>query len=80
MLGSVRHDDGIASPQTLGASTQALYVQVDDLDRHFEQARRSGSQILGPPADTDLGFREYHVRDLEGHLWVFGTYLPTVDA
>ena len=76
MLGSVRPDDGLASPQTLGAATQALCVYVDDLDAHFERARLAGAEITSAPADTDFGSREYHARDLEGHHWTFGTYLP----
>ena len=76
MLGSVRPDDGMASPQLLGAATQALCVYVDDLDAHFERARSAGAEITSPPRDTDFGSREYHVRDLEGHPWTFGTYLP----
>lgn len=80
MLGSVRPDDGIASPQVLGATTQALYVYVDDLDAHFERARLAGAQIISPPEETDFGSREYHVRDVEGHLWTFGTFLPAADA
>jgi uncharacterized glyoxalase superfamily protein PhnB len=79
MIGSVRPDDGMTSPQTLGASTQALYVYVDDLDAHFERARAAGAEITSPPKDTDFGFREYHARDLEGHGWTFGTYRPDVD-
>ena len=79
MLGSVRPDDGMSSPQTLGTSTQALYVYVDDLDAHFERARSAEAEITSPPKDTDFGFREYHARDLEGHSWTFGTYRPEVD-
>lgn len=79
MLGSVRPDERMASPQRLGAATQALYVHVDDLDAHFERARSAGAKITSPPKDTDFGSREYHVRDLEGHLWTFGTYLPDTD-
>ena len=80
MLGSVRPDDRMASPQALGAATQALYVYVDNLDAHFERARSAGAEITSPPKDTDFGSREYHVRDLEGHLWTFGTYLPDADG
>ncbi len=80
MLGSVRPDERMASPQALGAGTQALYVYVDDLDAHFERARSAGAEILSPPTDTDFGSRQYHVRDLEGHLWTFGTYLPDADG
>jgi uncharacterized glyoxalase superfamily protein PhnB len=80
MMGSVRPDDGMASPQTLGTSTQALCVYIDDLDAHFERALAAGAEITSPPKDTDLGFREYHARDLEGHGWTFGTYRPDVDG
>jgi uncharacterized glyoxalase superfamily protein PhnB len=78
MLGSVRPDERIESPQVLGVATQALYVYVENLDAHFERARSAGAQITSPPKDTDFGAREYHVRDLEGHPWTFGTYLPEV--
>ena len=77
MRGSVRPDEGMASPQALGVATQALYVYVEDLDAHYERARLAGAQIVSPPKDTDFGSREYHVRDVEGHFWTFGTFLPT---
>jgi len=76
MLGSVRPDENMASPQSLGATTQALCVYVDDLEAHFERARLAGAEIVSQPKDTDFGSREYHARDVEGHLWAFGTYLP----
>lgn len=79
MLGSSR-DDGLKSPQTLGAATQALYVYVPDVDEHFERVRLAGAEITTLPHDTDFGAREYHVRDPEGHMWTFGTYLPKGDA
>jgi uncharacterized glyoxalase superfamily protein PhnB len=79
MVGSVRPNDGIASPQTIGAATQMLVVYVENPDAHFEQAQAAGAKILYPPTDTDFGSREYHVADLEGHLWTFGTYRPAAD-
>ena len=79
MLGSVRPNEGMVSPHVFGTATQALYVYVDDLDAHFERARSVGAEITSPPKDTDFGAREYHARDLEGHLWTFGTYLPDAD-
>jgi len=78
MLGSVRPEDGLESPQALGVATQALCVYVPDLQAHFERARREGARIDSAPADTDFGAREYHARDLEGHPWVFGTYRPVL--
>jgi uncharacterized glyoxalase superfamily protein PhnB len=79
MVGSVRPDDGIASPRALGSATQMLAVYVDDPDAHFERARAAGANIVYPPTDTDFGSREYHVVDLEGHPWTFGTYRPSAD-
>jgi uncharacterized glyoxalase superfamily protein PhnB len=79
MLGSVRPDDGITSPQASGAATQMLAVYVKDPDAHYDRANAAGAKILCPPKDTDFGSREYHVLDLEGHPWTFGTYRPAVD-
>ena len=79
MLGSVRPDDGITTPQASGAATQMLAVYVKDPDAHYERAHAAGAKILYPPAATDFGSREYHVLDLEGHPWTFGTYRPAVD-
>jgi len=79
MVGSVRPDDGIASPPVLGAATQMLAVYVEDPDAHFERARTAGARILYPPKDTDFGSREYHVADLEGHPWTFGTFRPPTE-
>jgi len=79
MVGSVRPEDGIASPRALGSATQMLAVYVDDPDAHFQRARAAGANILYSPTDTDFGSREYHVLDLEGHPWTFGTYRPSAD-
>jgi uncharacterized glyoxalase superfamily protein PhnB len=76
MVGSTRPADGIVSPRVVGAATQALCVYVRDVDAHFERARLAGAEIESLPKDTDFGSREYFVRDVEGHPWTFGTYLP----
>jgi uncharacterized glyoxalase superfamily protein PhnB len=76
MLGSVRSDDGLVSPRGIGRATQALCVYVDDLDAHYRRAVQAGAATAGPPQATDFGAREYLARDLEGHQWTFGTWLP----
>jgi uncharacterized glyoxalase superfamily protein PhnB len=80
MVGSIRPDDGITSPRLAGHSTQMLAVYVKDPDAHFKRAEAAGAKILYPPTDTDFGSREYHVLDLEGHPWTFGTYRPSADG
>ncbi len=67
-------DDLMAQPaQVGGASTQACYLTVDDLDEHHARARKSGAKIELEPQDDGTGGRFYMCRDLEGHLWTFGT-------
>lgn len=73
MLGTVRAGDGMASPLDAGVATQGLCVYVEDLDAHHARARAADP---GAIETTDFGAREFHVRDLEGHPWTFGTYRP----
>lgn len=53
-----------------------VYVTVEDADAHYERAKAAGAEILRELEDTDYGSREYTARDLEGHVWSFGTYRP----
>ena len=66
------------NPKRLGAVTQNVYVYVDDVDRHFEHARKAGAKILEEPKDQFYGDRRYGVEDLEGHHWFFATHVRDV--
>jgi uncharacterized damage-inducible protein DinB len=57
-----------------------LYVYVEDVDSHYRRAKAAGAEIVRDLKDTDYGSREYAARDLEGHLWSFGTYRPQAPA
>jgi uncharacterized glyoxalase superfamily protein PhnB len=59
-----------------GAETQSCYLVVEDADRHCARAKATGADILLDVADDDHGGRGYSCRDLEGHVWSFGTYNP----
>jgi uncharacterized glyoxalase superfamily protein PhnB len=59
------------NPKRLGHSTQSLYVNVDDVDKHFERARKAGAKILEEPKNTFYGHRRYGAEDPEGHQWYF---------
>lgn len=80
MLGSVRAEDSITTPQIAGVATQALCVYVEDIDAHYARARASGIEITSELKATDFGAREYHARDEEGHPWTFTTYRPEPGA
>jgi uncharacterized glyoxalase superfamily protein PhnB len=55
-----------------------IYVAVEDADAHHEQAKAAGAEITREIEDTDYGSREYTARDLEGNVWSFGTFRPSV--
>lgn len=50
---------------------QYVIVRVEDVDLHFEQAKRFGVRIVQPPANMPFGERVYTVEDLAGHRWTF---------
>ncbi len=64
------------NPKRLGAATQSLSVNVDDVDAHFERATRAGATILEEPRDTLYGNRRYGAEDPEGHQWYFAQDIP----
>jgi uncharacterized glyoxalase superfamily protein PhnB len=74
MLGSGKHGPGDDSPWD--GAHQGVYVWIEDVDAHYARAQAAGAEIVVELHDTDYGSREYSVRDLEGHLWSFGTYRP----
>jgi uncharacterized glyoxalase superfamily protein PhnB len=57
--------------------TACVYVAVDDPDAHHDHAVAQGVEVIMELVDQDYGSREYAARDLEGNLWVFGTYRPS---
>jgi uncharacterized glyoxalase superfamily protein PhnB len=57
-------------------ATRGIYVAVNDADAHYQQAKAAGAEITREIQDTPYGSREYSARDLDGHVWSFGTYHP----
>lgn len=80
MLGSVREDgfgQHLLIPADIGGrETQVACVIVKDCRAHYEQAKAAGAQIVDEYAEKDYGGTGYSCRDLEGHLWWFGSYDP----
>jgi uncharacterized glyoxalase superfamily protein PhnB len=53
-----------------------IWVHVDDLDAHFEQARNAGAVIVS--TITQHASRSYVAEDLEGYRWTFVQARPTM--
>jgi PhnB protein len=66
------------NPKDLGGVTHNTYVYVDDVDKHFERAKRAGARILAEPEDQFYGDRRYGAVDPEGHEWYFATHVRDV--
>jgi uncharacterized glyoxalase superfamily protein PhnB len=49
-----------------------VFVEVDDVDQHYERAVAAGATILREPNEPGVGFRIYTAEDPEGHRWMFG--------
>jgi uncharacterized glyoxalase superfamily protein PhnB len=75
MLG---RDGGEYRPPRTGEVPQYVHVTVDDVDRHFERAQRSGARIVSPPTDMPFGERQYSAEDPEGHRWTFSQHIADV--
>jgi PhnB protein len=62
------------SPQTLGASTGALHIYVEDVDRSFQKALDAGGKVQMPVGDQFWGDRYGSFVDPFGHVWGLGTH------
>jgi nitronate monooxygenase len=80
MLGSATQGEWgrlICQPdQIKGCETQAPYIVVPDADAHYARAKAAGAEMLLDIKSEDYGGRGYTCRDLEGHVWTFGTFDP----
>lgn len=76
MLASVNQERRWFSPRDLEAVTQSVCLYVADPDAHHARAVAGGAEVILPLTTKDYGARDYTCRDLEGHVWTFGTYRP----
>jgi len=83
MIGSTSNGDFdklMKQPEEVsGCETQTCYIVVEDADAHYKMAKAAGAQVVLELRDEFYGGREYTCRDIEGHIWSFGTYDPWAD-
>jgi PhnB protein len=66
------------NPSRHGHVSQSVYVYVDDVDKHYEQAKAVGAKIISEPQDQFYGDRNYTAEDPQGHQWNFATHTRDV--
>lgn len=80
MLGSAKNNEFsklVKSPSESGAiGSQSVYIIIEDVDAHHAKSVAAGAEIVIALMDEDYGGRVYSCRDLEGHVWNFGSYDP----
>ena len=81
MLGDGQADSSVRSlsrspTQLEGFNTSSIYMFVEDVDIHYEKTKAAGADIVLDIKEEDYGGRGYTCKDLEGHLWSFGSYYP----
>ncbi len=82
MLGSERSDGfgQLIKPPgyTNGINTQSAYVFVpaSEIENHYQQAKSAGAEMIMELKAEDYGGHHYSCKDLEGHVWNFGSYDP----
>ncbi len=62
------------APESLGATTVALFVYVPDVDKTFARATEAGCKVLKPLADMFWGDRFGQVQDPFGQQWGLATH------
>lgn len=76
-VGGSELDKVMRQPDEIGGvGTQSCYLVVDKVEQHHNRARAAGADIVSALKPFDKGGHGYTCRDLEGHLWSFGSYDP----
>ena len=65
---------GTPSPASLGGTTVAIHLYVDDCDEMAARMKSNGAEIIMEPTDMFWGERFARVRDPFGHEWGITTH------
>ncbi len=80
MLGSATNNEFhelVKSPSESGViGSQSAYIMVDNVDEHYKTAVAAGAKVVIDIKTEAHGGRAYSCKDLEGHVWNFGSYDP----
>ena len=81
MLGSAQpgneYRQAMKRPAEVGGfNTQSICVTTPDPDAVYQRVQAAGASVILEIKDEDYGGRGFTCRDLEGHIWSFGSYNP----
>ena len=80
MLGDEWPDGPTQSPASLGGTTAALFIYVDDVDALWERALAEGAEVVFPLEMQFYGDKSGRIRDPFGHTWVLSQRVEELTA
>ncbi len=78
MLSEEYPEYGIVGPESLGGTTFAIHLHVDNADEWIARAVATGAVVVRPATDAFYGERSGTVRDPFGHEWLLGHQIEEV--
>lgn len=69
---------GVKGPETLGGTSIAIHLRVDNVDALVARAVEAGATVLREVADQFYGERSGTLRDPFGHEWMLGQEIEKV--
>ncbi len=69
---------GVVGPRTVGGTTVAIHLEVDDVDATYARAVAAGATALQEPADQPHGARHGTLLDPFGHRWMLSQQVEDV--
>ena len=69
-------DDGFAKDQIIGSWRAAngesgVLIKVDNVDARFDEVKSAGIEITAPLVTHPWGYKEFGIRDSDGHVVAF---------
>jgi len=80
MLADEYPEYGIQGPKSLGGTSIAIHLHVDDASGFVQQAVAAGATVVRELADHFYGERSGTVRDPFGHEWLIGQHIEDVST
>ncbi|MBV8910369.1 MAG: VOC family protein [Gammaproteobacteria bacterium] len=78
MLADEHPSMGYRGPRSLGGSSVNILLYLEDVDRVFERAVKTGARALRPVANQFYGDRSGTLEDPFGHVWTVATHVEDV--
>ncbi len=78
MLSDEYPEHGIHGPRSLGGTSMAMHLHVENVDAVFARAVEAGAAVVRPLQDQFYGERSGTVRDPFGHEWLLGGHLESM--